>query len=72
MKFGTDGRVLNADLHDYLLPTAKDVPPIFSDFFRQEPVFYRRHFRGWIRDGIKEVIKIQQVSEQNSGLMAQK
>jgi 4-hydroxybenzoyl-CoA reductase subunit alpha len=30
MKFGEDGRVLNADLHDYLLPTAKDVPPIDS------------------------------------------
>lgn len=30
MKFGGDGRVLNADLHDYLLPTAKDVPPIDS------------------------------------------
>ena len=46
--------------------------PIFTDFFRQEPVFYRRHFRGWIRDGIKEVIKINQISEKNSGLIAPK
>lgn len=43
--------------------------PLYIDFFREEPVFYRRHFRGWIRDGIKEVQKIQALSDKNSSLL---
>jgi 4-hydroxybenzoyl-CoA reductase subunit alpha len=30
MVFGEQGEILNPNLHDYLLPTAQDVPPIFS------------------------------------------
>jgi 4-hydroxybenzoyl-CoA reductase subunit alpha len=28
--FGPDGQILDANLHDYLIPTAQDVPPIDS------------------------------------------
>ena len=67
----TDDEVLSK-LVEIAVVSETENRPIFTDFFRQEPVFYRRHFRGWIKDGIREVMKIRELSEKNSGLKTSK
>ena len=36
--------------------------PLFSNLW-DEPIFYRRHFRKWVEQGLREAAKIREIQE---------
>jgi hypothetical protein len=50
---GTTDDVYLGRLIDLVVDSIVDNRPLFPDLFK-EPIFYRKHFKRWVKDGIAE------------------